>query len=118
MANKTEATLEQVNRLLDSERKALIEGRIDQLAELAERKQELAADLERLEGLSQQNLREMRQKARRNERLLQSALEGIRSVTARLEALRQVREGLETYDSSGNKTRITSFRDARMEKRA
>ncbi|SEF69975.1 flagellar biosynthesis protein FlgN [Jhaorihella thermophila] len=118
MANKTEATLERVNRLLDAERKALIEGRLDQLAELAERKSELVLDLEQLGDLNQQDLQEMRRKAHRNERLIQSALEGIRSVTARLETLRRVREGLETYDRSGNKTRITSFRDARMEKRA
>ena len=113
-----ERTVARLNALLDTERQALLDGRIDQLPEIARRKQALIADLAPPDSARMALVQDMQEKARRNERLLNAALEGIRAVADRIGALRQARSCLETYDRTGRKSRIAPNDRPDVERRA
>jgi len=53
-----------------------------------------------------------------NQALLQSALDGIKSVSERMAFLKKVRRGLETYDRSGRKNAAKFGGGGTLEKRA
>jgi flagellar biosynthesis/type III secretory pathway chaperone len=116
MSSHDETTkLEALTDLLERERKALISGDLEGLARLADEK-------ERLMGvaatMTASGLQALREKATRNQELLNSALEGIRSVAARLDALREARDTLNTYDRSGQRQSIDTQRRPKIERRA
>ena len=116
MKNNDETTrLEALADLLERERNALISGDLDGLARLADEKERLIEDAT---DLNASGLQALREKASRNQELLNSALEGIRSVASRLDALREARDTLNTYDRSGQRQRIDTLRRPRVERRA
>jgi hypothetical protein len=57
-------------------------------------------------------------KLKRNQLLLDGALDGIRTVAKRLAALRQVRMALDTYDAQGRKQTVLNPMPSKVEKRA
>lgn len=101
--------------LLERERAALLTGDIDQINRLVAEKERL---IEQLGGQDSLALGELRDKALRNQALIDSALQGIRDVATRLQTLRQVRRSLETYDANGNRRSIEGHVTPRVEKRA
>ena len=108
----------QLDSLLARERAALLSGDLHAVGALAEEKEALAARLESLgpEALAAtQSLGEM---ARRNQALLDGALQGIRLATARLSAYRRLRGTMETYDPQGRKTTIAGILSHKVERRA
>ncbi|TMM52517.1 flagellar protein FlgN [Sulfitobacter sabulilitoris] len=113
-----ETTLGALNDLLDAERAAVIAGDLDQIARLSARKENLIDALAVLETLDHEALALVSGKVARNQVLLDRALEGIRSVARRLDALRRVRMSLETYDDRGAKRSIDIVHDTSVEKRA
>jgi flagellar biosynthesis/type III secretory pathway chaperone len=116
MNNHDETTkLEALADLLERERSALISGDLEGLARLADEKERLIGDAATMTASGLQSLKE---KATRNEALLNSALEGIRSVAARLDALREARDTLNTYDRSGQRQSIDTQRRPKIERRA
>ena len=112
-----EMTIEALEALLDREREALLDGDLDRLIGQLDEKEAL---IERLNasGDSGAGLKDLQAKVLRNQALLDSALEGIRTVAQKLSALHRVRRSLDTYDESGRKTTIDSAPDRTMEKRA
>lgn len=94
-------TIDAFEDLLERERALLLSGRLDGLARIAEEKAALVARLGPVEGV--ENLRDLRRKAERNARLLEAAGAGIRSVTRRIEALREGPEPLSTYAANGRR---------------
>lgn len=106
---------EALEKLLDRERNALLAGDLETIAGLAEEKERLIGQLS---GSAVPGLEGLRNKAARNQALLNSALEGIRAVADRLEAVRQLRGTLDTYDSNGRRHSIDGLRQPRVEKRA
>lgn len=115
-----------LDALLDRERAALTGGALDQLTALMEEKDAIMDRLGALGGetggetgaAGGDRLAPLRDKVRRNQELLDSALSGIRAVADRMAELRRVRDGLETYDRAGRKTRVGIRADQRLEKRA
>ncbi|WP_299378271.1 flagellar biosynthesis protein FlgN [uncultured Tateyamaria sp.] len=104
--------------LLDAERAALLQGNLDDVSRLHARKERLIDALNREDALDAQSFLPLQNKVARNQDLLNSALEGVRSVARRLAAIRRVRKSLETYDAQGKKTQVDIRTERSVEKRA
>ena len=104
--------------LLEKERTALLSGDLDAIGELAEEKESLAQCLQELGPEGRDSLRGLHDTARRNQALLDGALQGIRLATARLAAYRQLRKSMDTYDPQGRKTAIPGAIAHKVERRA
>lgn len=107
-----------LDALLDEEKAVLLEGALDRLPNLLNRKQALLDKVAGLEADPGERLAALHEKTLRNQTLLDAAVEGIRSVAERLAALRRVRDSLDTYDSDGQLLRVPSKSAAHLERRA
>ena len=116
--SQIEDTLVKLDDLLELEREALLAGNIDGVTRRLPEKERLMNSLEEFELTDESKLDPLKRKAERNQRLLESALEGLRAVTNRISALRRIRETLEIYDQSGRRTTISETRRSQVEKRA
>lgn len=110
--------MQEIETLLEQERTALIEGRLDDLVSLIARKEELANVLADAPLGGSEALQHLQGKAARNQAMLDSALRGIKSVSMRLSTIRKVRESLESYDENGRRITIETPRAGSLEKRA
>lgn len=110
--------LANLDDLLDRERAALLNGDLDGISRSLREKERLIDMLNALPASPEPELASIRRKVQRNQALLDGALEGIRSVAERLSALRRIRDTLETYDQTGQKTVLDGLRPGRVEKRA
>ena len=112
-------TLEQLQRILETERTALLNGHLDQLHDLLQEKERLLGSLGS-ENISHDNklLNTLQQKMARNQTLLENSLLGIRAVADRVSSVRKVRESLETYDNNGHRLELTLGQATKLEKRA
>jgi hypothetical protein len=107
-----------LDTLLEQERTLLIEGKLERLGTLLPKKEKLVEQLLGNHELSRDVIAPLEKKLLRNQLLLDGALDGIRSVSARLAALRQVRIALDTYDAQGRKRRVITPTKPQVEKRA
>lgn len=110
--------IDDLDDLLDQERKALVTGDLDKIRRLLSHKEILIDKINTLDAFEQASLAAINAKVTRNQVLLNSAMEGIRAVANRMADLRKVRRGLETYDQKGRKTRFGTHTDSSVEKRA
>ena len=94
---------------LKEERTVILTGQFDKLPELAGRKVALFDDLAGA-AVTAHRLRQIGAQVSRNQRLLAAALRGLREVGDRLGLVREVRNTLSTYDSSGQITTVASTR--------
>lgn len=117
-SDTTQATIEALEVLLEREREALLEGDLDQLVTQLEEKETLIDTLNGCGDAAGERLHQLQSKVLRNQALLDSALQGIRSVANRMSALHRIRRSLDTYDESGRKTTIESVPARQVEKRA
>ena len=110
--------ISELNDLLDAERVALLEGDLEKVTDLLPPKEVLIGEMN---GASQADLAAMQvldRKVKRNQLLLNGALDGIRTVADRMQALRRVRNSLETYGADGKKRAISVQTRSSVEKRA
>jgi hypothetical protein len=110
--------LRNLDELLDRERAALLDGDLDAISRSLREKERLIDALNGQQLMSETELSAIREKVQRNQILLGGALDGIRAVAERLYALRRIRETLETYDQTGQKTVLERLRSGQVEKRA
>ena len=113
-----EMNLDALDDLLEAERQALLSGDLVKLAEMLPAKEALMNALNDDWQTNLPALIELDGKVRRNQLLLDGALEGIRDVAKRMSALRQMRNSLETYGSDGKKQNIEIAADHSVERRA
>ncbi|MCV3269901.1 flagellar protein FlgN [Roseobacter sinensis] len=113
-----EDVVDALDDLLEAERAALLAGDLDEVGRLLERKEGLIERFATLDDADRDALAGLQTKLKRNQALLDQALEGIRSVSRRLAALRRVRSSLETYDDKGERRSIDIALDGSVEKRA
>lgn len=104
--------------LLDRERAALLRGDLGAVAALAREKEALLVRLVPGPGADPALLETLRTRAERNQTLLDAALHGIRLVSERLAAYRNVRRAMDTYDPQGRKATIPGDVAHRLERRA
>jgi hypothetical protein len=85
---------------LKEEQAALRSGKFELLLDLEEQK---SAQLQALEHKppSRAELHKIRTKLSENQKLFSAAIAGVRAARERIEALHNVRSGLNTYDKSG-----------------
>ena len=112
------AVIGELDDLLDAEKKSLLAGDLEQVGRLLERKESLIDQLSQLEEAELTQLETLNTKVKRNQALLDHALQGIKSVSQRLAALRRVRDSLDTYDESGKRQTIEMNSESTLEKRA
>ena len=111
-------TIDALDDLLDQERLALLSGDFQKISEIHERKTGLIDDLAQLEIEDREQLVLLNDKVQRNQAMLNSAVEGIRAVARRLTAVRRIKDSLETYDATGQRTSHDVKTDRSLEKRA
>ncbi|UWR22380.1 hypothetical protein [Sulfitobacter sp. S190] len=104
--------------ILRRERKLLLSGDLAKLSDLLPEKERLVAHFHDAKEGDAEVLDEIRVQSRDNERLLNAALAGLRSVTQRVKELQTVRSSLETYDQLGKRKSIKSPQQGQVEKRA
>lgn len=111
-------TIDSLDDLLESEREALLKGDLDYVARLVEQKEVLIEHLALADEIESVALGGLDSKLKRNQALLDSALDGIRRVARRLSSLRRVRTALDTYDARGERQTIDVKANVSFEKRA
>ncbi len=109
-------TSREILTLLTEERATIRSADFDQLDKLAERKKALFAALETSQP-SKAELAEIKMRLDTNQTLLSAAMKGVAEAQERLSAVRNVREGLSTYDQSGQISRVQTGRPG-VEKKA
>ncbi|MDR9393266.1 MAG: flagellar biosynthesis protein FlgN [Roseovarius sp.] len=109
---------DRLDRLLDRERAALLEGDLTAIAGFADTKESLVAALGADPETARGSLPALQRKMARNQSLLEAAAQGIRKVADRLSAVESVRTSLQTYDRTGRRTRFDGKRGSEVEKRA
>ena len=92
--------LHDLMELLDRERAALIAGDLSKLKSVSEGKAGLIDSLDATNVQSVQMLKALAKRARRNEKLIEASLKGLRDVSARLHG-GSVAEPLRTYGQNG-----------------
>lgn len=118
MDEQLEDTIDSLAEILDQERKSLLNGNLDSINRVSQKKEALIRILNTSELLNQERLVELNGKMKRNQALLSSALDGVKSVAERFADMRQIRESLATYDSNGRRKKITVLQKSSVEKRA
>ena len=116
--NAQQDLLNELDQLLDREREALLTGKLDEMSRSLTLKEDLIERLNAAGGDDQDRLADVQDKLTRNQHLMSGALDGIRAVADRMAALRQVRQGLQTYDQAGRRAQLTTPSDSSVEKRA
>ncbi len=104
--------------LLDLERNALVTGNLDRLSDMVSEKEKLIGAVNELQVFDSAELIQLQRKIERNQALLNSAAEGIRSVAARMAELRRVRQEFSTYGADGQRNGFAVRGSAKLEKRA
>lgn len=110
--------LDALDDLLEAERDALLKGDLQGLTRLAENKEQLIQSLNETDQTDLEMLSVLDSKVKRNQLLLDSALEGIRTVARRMSALRRIRASLDTYDASGRKNSVEIAATSSVERHA
>lgn len=112
------SAISELNSLLDAERAALLGGNLQEVTDLLEPKEALIIRMNETVQTDLEAMQALDDKVKRNQLLLGGALEGIKTVADRMEALRRVRNSLETYGADGKKHDITVGDRRSVEKRA
>lgn len=103
---------------LEREKAALLTGDLDAIAPLMEEKSALITHLNALGATEDSALSGLKDKAERNQVLLSGALDGIRRISERMQAMQTLRHSFDTYDQSGNRQTIEGEVVRHVEKRA
>jgi len=93
--------------LLERERAAVLAGRFDLLERLGDEKERLVRIVDR-DGATPETLARLRAETERNGLLLEAMRSGVMAAQARVQAMQQPKEPLQTYDASGHKKNIVS----------
>ena len=110
--------IDALESLLEAERTALLKGDLVSLTRMLPDKEALIDALNERAIDDLPALVELGSQVRRNQLLLDGALEGIREVANRMAALRKLRSGIETYGSDGARKHIDVAIDHTLERRA
>lgn len=110
--------IDELDQILDQERTALMAGNLESMEDLLAKKEKIIDQLNSVSKLEREPLEQVQTKLSRNQDLLDSAMEGIRSVATRMAELRRIRKGLDVYDQSGRRTRYGTRNGSKLEKRA
>ena len=117
MRAKHQKNLEALEKLLEKERKALLDGRLEKVEEIVNRKRQLV-EKGVLKGVATAVVMRIQQQASQNQLLLEAAVRGLKSVSARLDEMRKGASGLNTYDNNGNRATLGRKDSHKLQHRA
>lgn len=110
----TSARYARILRLLDLERKLILNGPLSGLKALVERREAAVAEvLEQETDLPEAFLVALKARAERNSRLILASLAGVRAGTAQVERIRASRAQLRTYTAAGARVDVPTPRITR-----
>ncbi|MBQ4825597.1 MULTISPECIES: flagellar export chaperone FlgN [unclassified Leisingera] len=115
---KPQQLIDELDQILDRERKALMAGDLGKLEDLLTKKEKVIGKLNSVSELERESLAQVQTKVSRNQQLLDSAMDGIRAVAARMAETRRIRKGLDVYDQAGKRARHSTRGGGKLEKRA
>lgn len=118
MVSNMQDTVDSLDDLLEKERTALLDGNLDLIGRMSDQKESLIGALNELEKPDIEALSDLNIKVVRNQALLGSALDGIKSVADRLATMRRIKNSLDTYDAQGRRKKIDMPTHGVVEKRA
>ncbi|WP_425097692.1 hypothetical protein [Tropicibacter sp. S64] len=110
-------TLDRLKILIETERKALMDGDFEKIAELLDEKERFVGELNGREK-DETVLEPLRDGLRRNQELYDHALAGLRNVANRISQANRARKSLETYDENGRRTSLGAPAVRTLERRA
>lgn len=91
---------------LDKERAVMLDGQLQDLAPLVEKREALVAGLEGIPGIDDPQFRplieDIQSRSKRNASLMEASMQGLRDGRAVLETIRETQARLGTYDAGGN----------------
>ena len=117
--HQTETTgIAALSALLDAEREALLLGDLEGLAGILPRKEALIDGMNAAPPPDAMAARQLGQKVRRNQMLLDGVLDGLRSAVTRISVLKDMQLGMDTYGADGQKRQITTDAARSVERRA
>ena len=116
-AETEDLIIRKLDALLEEERAALLGGDLERIGAGVAEKERLIDALNAAQD-RQHDLTALQAKVVRNQGLLDGALQGIRSVAARMATYRQVRKSMDTYDGQGRKYTIPGEVARTVQKRA
>ncbi len=103
----TSARYARILRLLDLERKLILNGPLSGLKALVERREAAIAELLETESdLPDAFLVALKARAERNSRLILASLAGVRAGAAQIEQIRSSRTQLRTYNAAGTPVEV------------
>ncbi len=105
MHNDTFHITDALEDLLDKERAAILDGALMDMGRIAREKEMLLGHHD-LTAPDRKTLDRLRRKADRNQQLLAAAIRGVRTVTARLNTLRNGPGEMNTYDRTGQRSTL------------
>lgn len=111
-----ETSVQALNKLLDQERKAILEGDYGRLEKLLAKKERLLQAAADTPG-NRADLMALDAKAKRNAQLLTAAARGVKAAQHRLSALKSGAAALNTYGPGGSLTSL-SRTDSAMTRKA
>ncbi len=112
------ARFERVLRLLDQERKVILNGPLAELPALVERREALLGELlAEQRTLPEAFLTAVKARAERNSRLILASIAGVKSAAAQIAQIDAARDSLRTYSAEGAPVEVTRARVTR-DKRA
>lgn len=94
-----------LSALLERERQAILAGMFDELTKIGPEKERLLTMLPN-QSVEPNQLRHISAAVSRNQTLLAAAIDGVRAVADRIDALRRSRRGFESYDPSGGRMHV------------
>lgn len=118
MTTEARDVIDALDAILERERQILLAGDLDQMEDVLNAKEAMIDRLNAQEHDDAAHMTQLRDKLKRNQVLLNGALDGIRRTSARLATIRNVRRSLQTYDKCGNRKTIEGETDHKLERRA
>ncbi|MDO6726949.1 flagellar biosynthesis protein FlgN [Cognatishimia sp. 1_MG-2023] len=118
MENNASDLIEQLDDLLEREREHLLTGNLPKFTELLDEKEQLLEQIGELGQADFPDLQHVQNRMNYNQSLLESAMLGIRAAAERLQTLRSIRRGLDTYDSQGQRRTLPNNTCGSFERRA
>lgn len=110
--------LEELDDLLSREKTHLLKGDLPKFSELLNEKEALLQRLSEAPSSDSANMQQVQMRMQYNQSLLEAAMRGIRSAADRLQDMRAIREGIETYDSRGRRQVLPNAGAGGFERRA
>jgi hypothetical protein len=99
---------DRVLRLLDEERRVILNGPLLELKALVEKREELLDELIADEnGLPEAFLAAVKARAERNSRLILASIAGVRAAEAQIARMTEARDTLRTYSADGAAVEVT-----------